>query len=301
MTNEEFYAKINDLWDEYDDLSVTPNTDSTRMKVRGDLLAALYRFYRSGFRAPAFPSVELLETVDSCLRSFVSSRAKENGTPFSRYVCSSVAKMLNKAAEKLSFEQKHKGTLSDCDRLKIKKLKKLQQYFTGDEEIAQAMNISPAKLRELKALGEAGVLSEVQQSTDGEEYSLFDSLPSSSLQNPIEHGLLENEQIEAFFSVTQSEWEKKEDPLLQMLLTALVLQDRGCASLLRGLYLDGGNPCQKYSFLAGDMVVAFFRDASYPLPTDSELAVRFGVTKSAASKKLNRFFEKLKPALCAVK
>lgn len=308
MTNNEFYAKINDLWGEYDELSVASNTDSSRMKVRGDLLVTLYRFYNSGFRAPCFPSVELLETVDSCLHSFVSSRAKENGTPFSRYVCASVAKTLKKESEKLAFEQRYKGTLSDCDRLKIKKVKKLEQLYSavgGENEreaiIAQAMNISAAQVRQLKELDKTSVLSDAQQSDEGEEYSLFDTLSDSHLQNPSEQRLLDKEESEAVLYKIQSEWEKKADALLRMLLTVWVLKDKGCASLLCELHSGGENPCQKYSFLSGDMLVAFFRDASYPLPTDSELAIRFGVTKSAASKKLNRFFEKLKPALCALR
>ena len=93
----------------------------------------------------------------------------------------------------------------------------------------------------------------------------------------------EKEKSELIFRKIQDAWEKKRDPMLSELLTVKVLD--------ANLNIEN---MENYTFLNKEIYDNFLKDPEHKLPEDSEIAEKYGLTKSAASKKLSRFWEPIR-------
>ena len=105
-------------------------------------------------------------------------------------------------------------------------------------------------------------------------------------KNPVEDSCILHERAEKILSYIDSEWKKKSDPMLSELLTIFILEkDFNIKDLV------------KYTFINKEICAAYSKDHDHNLPQDQEIAAKHGLTKSAVSKKLSRFFEPFKEHL----
>lgn len=141
---------------------------------------------------------------------------------------------------------------------------------------------------------------------EGETFSILDTLLEDNDTDPLEKSLMKKD-LQKLIPKIQEEWKKNPDQMLSEILTVLLLKmefdlteiyHRLYRATLQNLLLYGFNPeiLVNYTFIDKELLDAYSTDHDYR-PDFTEIAQKYGLTKSAASKKLSRFFEPLKDSL----
>ena len=295
---EQIFEKINELFDEYLKTLNLENTGNAKLSIKEKITLAVWE---SNKNYKNF-SVEVVETVGEALKYyFPNSDAFKEGIPFSQYLFGSLKNSINTRSEKDDFADKNGGLyISDDKYRRIKKVKNFfedirkihRKNYPDQEDLKESFIIEKAvlalgmdeeEIRECLKMSKASTKGDEVSNEEGETFSIFDTLWDGIDLNPSENEFIAKEKRECILNKIQKEWEKKSDPMLSELLTVEIL----------GANLDIEN-MESYSFLNKEIYAKFLKDPEHKLPENSEIAEKYGVTKSAASKKLSRFFESLK-------
>lgn len=256
-------------------------------------------------------SYEIFMKSIECLKYYSRKKNDETGN-FASFTISSINKMLNSLKAQNTLEEKNSGVKIPREKnLLVRKIKNMDVQLLRDgiknsrqrEVVLQKkFDLTEKELNELMPLvrGEKISLNSVM-SDDGERATLGDfqesnfTLPSDLLES--------KESITEIFTLIQKEWEKSNDTdrLLSDILTADILGNMfDSRSHDTGDY--NANPdsesldfLSSFSFFNQDMLTKFFTDFTYKLPTQTEIGqIHGGMTKSGISKKVSRFYEKVK-------
>jgi len=290
---EQISEKINELFDQYLKTINLENTENAKLSIEQKITLAVWdskKNYREF-------SVEVVETVREALKYyFPDSDAFNKGVSFSQYLFGSLQNSINTSKEKDDLADKNGWQhFSDDKYRRVKKVKKVfedvrKMYPDQDlkesfiiEKAVMTLGMDEDEIRECLKILKATTKGDEVSNENGETFSIFDTLWDGIDLNPSENEFMAKEKRECILNKIQKEWEKKSDPMLSELLTVEILEAN----------LDIEN-MEDYSFLNKEIYAQFLKDIEHKLPENSEIAKKYGLTKSAASKKLSRFFESLK-------
>ena len=290
---EQIFKKINELFDEYLKILDLENTENAKMAIEQKIYLAVWdakKKYREY-------SVEVIETVKEALKYyFPNSEAFKQGIPFSQYLFFSLGNSISTSEEKTNLADQNGGQhISDDKYRRIKKVKiffeDIRKTFPDQhledcdiiEKAVLALGMDEDEIRECLKMSKAATTGTENPNEDDDSTTLieeqFDDIVDN---NSIETMFASHEALEQTLSLLDSEWKKKSDPMLSELLTVFALENG-----LTKEYSD-------YSFLNKEILDDYFKDPDYKLPEQQEIAEKYDQTKSAASKLLSRFWEKIR-------
>ncbi len=240
----------------------------------------------------------IVQKVIECLSTY-SEKAPEE---FCKITYSSIMKCLKGNADTEAFESKSGMHITDPENRKRKRIEKAYKQFTtfqsADKEkfidyATISLGFEREDLEEYLFPKQTVSLFFKSKSNSSDEYCVADRFIDSTKSVDNADVLAHREQLKEQLKTIDTLWQKQKNdarPILSELLTRELLADfkKNTASdnIIETL--------TKANFVCKEMVKNFFADINYKLPTQQEIGVKYGITKSAASVKLTRFIEKLK-------
>ena len=230
--------------------------------------------------------LEITETANKCISSFKI----ENGS-FLNYFNASMAKEYRRASAKKQIEEMRGGIhIAEDDERNIRKIVKYINSQGIDEPtkehiklIAEAYELDESYVEELiRANKEAVTISPHAYNDDGESVSIFDMIPSTE---SADSELSDKEGCEEILSKIEEcflECQERQRPIISESITRLV-----CEIIVQYEINIG-----KYSFINAQMVVEYIKTGE--IPTQREIAAKFGKNEASISRTMKGFFDKLK-------
>lgn len=291
---DEIFKKINELYEEYANISDAENTEREKLGKRQKIIAIVWQS-KKNYKEH---SLEVVKTVIYSLKDFPDSDdCKKEGVPFSQYLIFSLDKAINTAKGEEALEQRTGLSISDSDHRKIRRINQCIKVLLRMnpllnenaiiEKVAATLKEEESEIRSLIRLAKSASL-ELEIHNDEDDGSLLiEEIHEDMVEkNPVEESYILHEKAEKILSLIDSEFGKKSDPMLSELLTVFILkQDFNVKDLV------------KYAFINREICATYSKGPEHKLPEDSEIAEKYGKSKSAASKKLSRFFEPFKESL----
>ena len=309
------FARINARYEEYAGIPDGEETEVAREDVRRKIIVEVCKMYFLGKTKNADEETyadEIVLVTTDCLKKFSASNSAKQGVPFSQYVCAAVSRKINSEKEKDALSDKNAGMkFSDDAQKKIRKILQLDKFYskTSDEKkrnekIAAALEMSVEDVVRLKNYQTAATSSLEVKSADGKEYSLAETAELSAKLN------CEAEPETAFLSACDktecaahiaridSVFERQQErtkPYFAALLTRELLEEflhirdmsaEEIVALVGGAHFADKEILADFVHNAGN--------AEWTLPTQQEVATRFGRGKTDASRTMGRFLEKMK-------
>ena len=316
------FQQINDSYNSLRKLTGFENVDVEIERIREELTIAVYSIYSNphikyeeiSYDTETY-SVEIIEKINECISSYEKSSSKQKGVQFSKYVCSSIKRMLAELKSRTSFEERSGGQYISKEALALMNNVKdqervLEGFGVSDEnkrnkKIAIALGINEDKVLEMKRLLKLKAVTDEQSSDEEDSFSLID-LTGKNVDYSSTDKKLQKEKLEVIFNCVQEEWEQKTDSELSEIITADILQKfKGKAPERKSnetenivvysssLGFDLEQFVSSYSFVNKLISTRFFSEPDYELPSQVELAAKFDKTKSGICKQLSRFYEKV--------
>lgn len=324
--NEKLFEKINELYIEWESLDGRKNTESKKESVESKLIVKVCQVYCNLKSSEESYSVEIVESVKNCLRSYQKSEAKDRNVPFSKYVCTAISNALSSAKEKATFENRSGMKISADVFKKAKKVKKLDSDFEKfgfkDEKIrnikiADALETTEKEVEKLKELLKRETVSQFQTDENGETVDIIDKYKASSFV-PSENLEVLRELYDFLFKAIKVVFKEKkldENATFKKALTVDLCRKHFPQKLADkkdgkdGQYkeerrnfdcnedneITGINKEKLFRnapFFDSAILDCLFKDENYKLPELQVLAAEGGYSeKSGLSKKLKRFYE----------
>ena len=240
----------------------------------------------------------IVQKVVTCLKTY----SDKNPDEFCKLTYSSIRKALKGKADTESFESKTGMHIPDPENRKRKRIEKAYKQFitfqSTDKEsfIEYAISYLGFERQDLEEyLFPKHTVSLFAQSKidSADEYCVADNYIDSTRLVDNGEVIASTELLQAQLKAIDILWinqKKNAQPLLSELLTRELLSD-----IKNNTASDNMIEIFKQSkFICKEMVEAFFADKNYKLPSQQQIGQKYGITKSAASVKMTRFFEKLK-------
>lgn len=267
-------------------------------------------------------SLEIFEKIQECLTYFnkqVVERRTQGGTlagigeEFTRYVTSSINKKLKVLKAQKSITD---NSMMDIPREKIKIINKIKREGGGFSSEVKNKEMRIAQIKEKLGIPD-DVFKTLYPYVVNSTLSLEEFVGSDEKSTPLKDLIegysfiedtieqIQNKQdLDVLFGLMQKLWEKSKDKegLLSDILTMDIL--RTMFGSVHGLETNMMEPHRiygnldifnRFSFFNQEMIQRYFHDSSYILPNQIELGQRYGgLSKSAVSKKLSRFYENVR-------
>lgn len=318
MADETNYDNINCSFSKYCGLLGKPNVETELQTLREKILISVCKIFyldENGFSIRSDEknhqkkkenqeySDEIVSKTLECLK-YVCKQENPAEKDFAKYVISSVKKRLNFLKSHDAIKESNSSLEIPRDKIDlIRKIKKENQNlrFIKNEN---------AKLERIRLnLGISGNDFKILWPlANGQKISLDKPLDSKKSENdkkslgetqksPFVSGeklLEQKEKLNKIFELIEKEWKKNGD-------SDGSLSDALTADILKNLFAPDSKfdnedlpAFENYSFFNQEIVHNFFADISYNLPTQTEIGEKHGGKgKSAISKSLKRFYEKL--------
>lgn len=302
------FPEIDELFRKYKQASFLPNNEEFVKTQKNLIVEELWRNLKEksvSTKIEEYPD-EMVKTANDCIKKYIE---KGEHFGFSAYTFVAIKNRLATCAQNASFNDKTGGMhVSDGYRLVHNKLNRLYKYFLSlrksqeTESVVQEkfikyattyLEVERADVIDFLAPKES---SAIEMSKNGEVFDITDFFGSSDDYSP-ENEIINVEKSKNTLKRIEYEWETlKQDakPLMSELLTLIVLD-----SVEKGFIKTGRQDSLKkmlscYHFICGEMLAKIIKGKNQPLPTQQEIGKKYGLTKSGVSKKLSRFFEKIK-------
>ena len=285
---KQIFEKINELFDEYLKTLNLENTENARLAIEEKIILTVWKANKN-YREY---SVEVVKVVKACLKSFSEKAdARKNEGKFSNYLFGSLKKSIGTTKGKESLEQKTGLSISDEDHELIRTINKcikslLKMDPLLDEnaiigKVAVILKEDESEIRSLISLAKSASLElEIHNDEDDGTVLVEEIYGDMVDKNPIEDWFASLKALEKALLLIDSEWKKKPDQMLSELLTVFLLEN--------GLKKE----ICAHSFLNKEILNDYFKN--HKLTERQKIAEKYGLTKSAASKILSRFLEKIR-------
>lgn len=292
MDLQKVYSKIDELFSEYikTEESYKNTIKSKLLKIICDVINSDFN-YKSYIENGDFDYLPVLMATNDAIKYFPSS--KNNCFHAYLFAC------IKKAIKKDMAQNKQSGfSLNYSNINEIKKIKKLLDLYNGNKrKVADALEISLKKLNALLA-SESIVSFSKRIGYEDSATELGDTIPSS--YDLLASKIVLDAELDSRFSVFDAAW-KDEKPLHQNIisdwLTSQTLSELENAKFVSFMENDeeAFDFLFKYSFINREMVRAFFADPNFKLLTSyASVSEKYGMTRSAVCKIINKFYKKLK-------
>lgn len=292
MDLQKVYSKIDELFSEYikTEESYKDTIKSKLLKIICDVINSDFN-YKSYIENGDFDYLPVLMATNDAIKYFPSS--KNNCFHAYLFAC------IKKAIKKDMAQNKHSGfSLNYSNINEIKKIKKLLDLYNGNKrKVADALEISLKKLNALLA-SESIVSFSKRIGYEDSATELGDTIPSS--YDLLASKIVLDAELDSRFGVFDAAW-KDEKPLHQNIisdwLTSQTLSELENAKFVSLMENDeeAFDFLFKYSFINREIVRAFFADPNFELLTSyASASEKYGMTRSAVCKIINKFYKKLK-------
>ena len=253
---------------------------------------------------------EILYSLET-YETFVNDKEKY---AFSNYVCMRINNSKGKAhSKKISSDNQGGSSITEYEASMIRKIKKAENDFKkiGYEEnliskkIALLFNISENMVHKYQKMGQSNVVSTEITTKEGKKYSVFemDETFLKENQNMTEKELFikqRTEQVHLILSWLEEFYKKKSDKKISEILTVTVLKEFESERQvfiedqnLETFYSYWVNDLIKYNFMDNNILISFFQDPEYILPTQKMIENKYGLKEKYAGKILQRIREAL--------
>lgn len=287
---DEIFNKINELYEEYANISDAENAEKEKLGKRQKIIAIVWQSKKNYKER----SLEVVKTVIDSLKDFPDSDdCKKEGVLFSQYLIFSLNKVINTAKGEEALEQRTGLSISDSDHRKIRRINqcikvllRMNPLLEGNaiiEKVAATLKEDKSEIRSLIRLAKSASLElEIHNDEDDETVLVEETHGDMVEKNPVEEICILHERAEKILSYIDSEWKKKSDPMLSELLTVFILkQDFNVKDLV------------KYAFIDKKICAAYSKDPNHNLPQDQEIAKKYEKDKSIASRARKEFLTKI--------
>ena len=295
------FAKAAKLFETYKEALSQENNDSLIEQTKDKIVIQFWRIIqktRSISAEMKDHSDIIVQKVIDCLSAYSEKVPEE----FCKLTYSSIIRRLKGNADTEAFESKSGMHITDPENRKRKRIEKAYKQFTtfksADKEsfidyATSFLGFEREDLEEYLFPMQTVSLFAKSKSDSSDEYCIADKFIDSTKAEDNADNLANVEQLQEHLKVIDNLWEKQKDDarlILSELLTRELLADfkRNIASESLIAVIA------KQNFVCKEMLKAFFTDMNSKLPTQQEIGEKYGITKSAASKKLSRFIDKLK-------
>ena len=279
-----------------------PNNENLLLQIKEKIVVA---FWKTLQKASSI-TPEMIEHTDVLVQKIYycmdKCSANDDFHGFCKYTYKSIVLGLKQKAGVEDFAEKTGKTLTDNDvRRKIKHAYK-QFTMLNSEDKDKFIEYATTHLGFAKQEIEENLFPQrkvslyVTSKNSEDEYCIADKYIDSTEKIDIEEGLSSKEELENRLSIINNLWLKQKDDsqiVLSELITSDLLSDvqrNNKSEFLIELF-------SKYDCICKPMMNSFFNDVNYKLPTQQEIGIKYGITKSAASVKLKRFIEKLEKSV----
>lgn len=296
------FSEIDELFLKYKKAIVLPNNEefiNTQISLIVEALWLNIKSQCSSIKIEEYPDVMVEKTI-YCIKEF-SKKDETNG--FSAYAFVSIKRHLASCARNASFDDRTGGMHASDERRDLhNKLNRLYRSFISlrksqeteivvqEKFINYAMDCLGVKKAVVVDFLSPKKTTGIDVVTEDDSFDIMDFFGGSDYYSP-ENDSLNEEKNNSILQKIESEWQSiKQDskPLMSELLTLTVLLAVEKGFLKLGIQSSLPEVLRKYHFICDDMI--FVRD----LPEQQEIAHKYGLSKSAASVKVTRFFEKIK-------
>lgn len=328
----ELYSKYHELTLKRSEVEFNQKYDSAYKAIREKIIIAICKIYFKFWEKdnPTYTLSDIntrnlyednysdiiVEEITKSLDSYENSISKKNGYNFSSYTCLNIKNAVGKARSKSYISVNHGGiTVSDYEASMVRKVlkadKELQKLgFTNDDhrnrKLTKLLNIGIETVQKYKYLSKYQTRS-IQKNNKDSTFSILDletNLCEEIYQNPESAFFLKEIklQIPVLLNVMETIYTKKRDKKISELLAIMVLDNFSVLKknhIQNGFKMDDFYPSlyklfSKYTCFDSNIVRNFFLNPNYILPTQKDIADKYGIEKSAATKILIRFRNKLK-------
>ena len=325
---ESHYEKINKFYSEYYDLLDKKNVEVALQKKRDEIIIEVCKvFYLNDKGFSYFDdeighekkienkkySCEIVMTALNCIKVF-SNKEEKHEEDFAGYTISSVNRKLNYLKAQDSVSEKNSGIKISRDKtLLVRRIKDENNHLIRlgiknkekrEQVLQKKFNLTREELSDIMplVLGESISLdATISDSEDGKTLGDFQESNFISAEELFEN----RETLCKTLQLIQEEWEKyskkEQDYLLSDALTVDILTNMFGSSFsenekARKSYTNEiFDTLRSFSFFNQDILLRYFSDSSYRLPTQTEIGqLHGGMTKSGVSKKVSRFYEKIR-------
>ena len=233
--------------------------------------------------------LEIVDTANNCVKSF-----KGETKDFLKYYLSSLKKACRISDAEQAVQDIRRGIhISEEDdeliraTLKYMESKSITELTDRDfAEAAMFLEISVEKVKKVaRAINETSVISDLVYNEDGELNSLFDTI---TIDGEIDKKIIDDESQKELLSKIEAVYlscQDRQKPLLSVLLTSKL-----CKIICEYSISD-----ELHSFINKEIIIQYIRHGT--VPTQREIAERFGKKESDISRTFKNFGEKLKSVL----
>lgn len=246
----------------------------------------LYRYLLAEDNRYEEYGLEITETANSCIDNY----DPQNGE-FFHYFNAAMAKAWRRAEAKRDMQEMRGGihVAHEDDR----SIRAVLNYMKRSEithptpeqieRIAEALNVTEQRVRDLLRMNaESVAISDTMQNDDGEEISLFDTIASDE---NIEQSVISADNCRVVLESIQTAYDgcqERQKPILSAMLTAKIAEVvRQCAI-----------PVASFTFVDKQLLTEYIQAGT--LPTQRDLAARFGKNEASISRTLKEFLGKIK-------
>ena len=229
--------------------------------------------------------LEITETANRCIENFDVSSGD-----FLHYFNAAMAKEYRRASAKRTMQEVRSGLhVSEEDDKNIRKMLKLLETKgitnpTAEqlELIADTLDVSLETVKNtLRSIYETSVVSDVTYNDDGEEISLFDTVASD---DGVESNMIDEEACKVLLSKIESVYiscQERQKPILSSMMTIKICE----------VVCSCGISVEQYFFVDKEIIEKYLKQGA--LPTQRDIATRFGKNEASVSRTVKDFIEKL--------
>ena len=230
--------------------------------------------------------LEITETANRCIENFDATSGD-----FLHYFNAAMAKEYRRASAKRNMQEVRSGLhISEEDDKNIRRMLKLLEAkgITNPTEeqlglLADALDVSVETVRNtVISIHETSVISDVAYNNDGEEISLFDTVVSDI---GVDSDMIDAEACAALLSKIENAYltcQERQKPLLSAMMTIKICE----------VVCSCGISVEAYSFVNKEIIETYIKCGT--LPTQREIADRFGKNEASVSRTVKEFLEKIK-------
>ena len=226
---------------------------------------------------------EITEVAIRCISNFDSSKGV-----FLHYFNSAWKKEYSHIMGKKLEEERYRGLrITEQDRRAVRKYIKLAQQMKMEcssdqilEKLSMAMNLPIERIIELAQLNSVTVGSDSYIGDDGEEQSLWDRIQGDE---NVSQGIETAENIKELLHRIEREYvslQQRQKPIVSDMMTAKI-----CAFLTEA---EAG----RFTFVSDSVLERYRRNGT--VPTQRDIAQKYGRDEASISRTVNNFLKKLK-------
>ncbi len=298
------FADIDNLFLKYKEASTEKNTEKYIEKLKNDILAALWNNLSTKKKIAKLLTENadvMVETTIYCIQKYSEYNNYEG---FSAYTTKAIKNKLStsitdsnflESTGGMHFSDNYKKIQSSLKRL-YKTFSSLRKSNTSEEELNNSFVEYATKYLNIEEYVVIDFLNPKKatriekNNSEDDSYDITDIFGGTNTYSP-EKICEQNETNNEILSKINDEWSKqKEDSKLLMseLLTLFIIE------ALEKKYLNiEFTSLSPYSFINRKMLKVYFFNHDEEVPSQQQIGEKYGLTKSAVSKKISRFFEKI--------